>query len=123
LHRLELDHLQRDFLFLRLHPQAGAAEHQHRPVDGHGGFQLGDALVGQPVVLLLEEGLEALGKLVVVELAGPVAAKLAVESLRQPRQHELHQVFAHDDPRGVSGRPCPSAGGGTPTLPSLLPGL
>ena len=101
---LVLDHFQGDALFGGLDAEAGGAEDEDGAVDGDGRFHFRHALVGQPGVLLLEEALELAGELVVVEFAGPVAAEVAVESLGQARQHDVHQLTAHDDPRSLRVR-------------------
>ena len=49
-------------------------------MDGDGGFDLGDALVGQPGVLLLEQHLELARELGVVQLTRAVTPQLAVQA-------------------------------------------
>src|SRR5207248_10259616 len=77
-------------------PQAGAAQHQDRPVDRQRGANLGDAALGQPGVLLAEQRIEALGEFLVANLSGPVALELAVERPGQPRQDDFHQLLTHE---------------------------
>ncbi len=86
--------------------ESRTAEDQHRAMNGDGRFHFRDALFGQPGILLLEQGLELAGELSVIQLAGAVAAELAIQSLGQAGQHDIHQFFAHGSPQdGVFSRP------------------
>src|SRR5579883_194266 len=90
-----LDHFQRQRLLGGLGAETGAAEDEHGPMYRNGRLHFRNALVGQPCVLLLQQRFELARKLGVVEFTGPITAELAVQSLRQSGQHNVHQLFAH----------------------------
>src|SRR5207253_6605888 len=52
----------------------------------------------QPGVLLLQEFFELPGELGVVELAGAVLIELTLQAAGEARQHNAHQLFAHESP-------------------------
>src|SRR5207248_679767 len=88
-----------------LSAQSWSAEHEDGAVNGNGSLDLRNALPGQQVILLLQQAFELVLKLIVRQLTGLVAPKLAVEATSHARQDQLHQLSVHRGTRGWRSTP------------------
>jgi hypothetical protein len=101
---LILDHFEGLAGFRGFRAETRTAQHEHGSVDCQSSPHFGDAFFRKPGVLLLQKRFEALGKLPVTELPGPVTLKLPIKRLGETRQNEIHQLFAHVVPSFQYGR-------------------
>src|SRR5262249_38599969 len=92
-------HLERHAQLGGLGAHAGSAQDQYGSMYGDGGLRFRHALLGQPTILLFENGLKTAIELRVVQLPGPAAFELAVKPGCQRRQHAVHQLHILERPR------------------------
>ena len=62
----------------------------------HRDVVLGDAALGQPSVLALQERFETAGELRLIPLTRLKALELTIQRARQARQNHFHQLLAHE---------------------------